>query len=279
MKCPFCNAEIADRAASCPNCGTTFSDTETRRVPNASVGIKTAKTAGNAGILLGNAARKARMVAAVDPDEIVSDRVYNGTIIAVLFWGLLVNYLMCRYIRTESLVSLVENPLVFFIGYFVLAFGGIILAAKSHNPILSFLGYNMVVVPFGVVISIAVSAYGGLESQVVTYAFLYTMLITIGMMACFLIAPDFFSKIGGMLSAVLIGLVLCELILLLIGVKQNVIDWVAAGLFSLYIGYDIYRSQQFPKTIDNAVDSALDIYLDIANLFIRILSILGKRKD
>ncbi len=47
----------------------------------------------------------------------------------------------------------------------------------------------------------------------------------------------------------------------------------------MYIGYDIYRSQQYPKTLDNAVDSALDIYMDIANLFIRILSILGKRND
>ena len=56
-------------------------------------------------------------------------------------------------------------------------------------------------------------------------------------------------------------------------------DWIAAGLFSLYIGYDVYRSQQFAKTVDNAVDCALDIYLDIANLFIRLLSIMGKKRD
>ena len=61
--------------------------------------------------------------------------------------------------------------------------------------------------------------------------------------------------------------------------NQVVTDWIAAGLFSLYIGYDIYRSQQFAKTVDNAVDCALDIYLDVANLFIRLLQILGHRKD
>ena len=55
--------------------------------------------------------------------------------------------------------------------------------------------------------------------------------------------------------------------------------WIAAGLFSLYLGYDIYRSQQYPKTIKNAVASALDIYLDLANLFIRLLEIMGKKDD
>ena len=69
------------------------------------------------------------------------------------------------------------------------------------------------------------------------------------------------------------------IVLLILGVKQVWIDWVVAAIFTLYIGYDIYRSQQYPKTLDNAVDSALDIYMDIANLFIRILSILGKRND
>ena len=52
-----------------------------------------------------------------------------------------------------------------------------------------------------------------------------------------------------------------------------------AGVFSLYIGFDVWRSQQFPKTVDNAVDCALDIYLDLANLFIRLLSILARKDD
>ena len=54
---------------------------------------------------------------------------------------------------------------------------------------------------------------------------------------------------------------------------------VAAGLFSLYIGYDVYRSQQFPHTVDNAIDSAIDIYLDVINLFLNLLRIFGKAND
>ena len=90
--------------------------------------------------------------------------------------------------------------------------------------------------------------------------------------------PELFSRLGGALIGVLIGLIVAEVVLLLFGVRQEITDWIAAGLFSLYIGYDLYRSQQFEKTVDNAVDCALDLYLDIANLFIRILSIMGRRR-
>ena len=65
--------------------------------------------------------------------------------------------------------------------------------------------------------------------------------------------------------------------LLLLGVDQIVTAWIGAVVFSVYIAYDFHRAQAFPKTLDNAVDSALDIYLDIINLFLKILRILGSR--
>ena len=171
------------------------------------------------------------------------------------------------------------NPILFMSLYFALAGGGIFLSRASSNPWLSFLGYNMVVLPFGLVISALVTAYGGIQSSIVGLAFLYTMVITLGMTGAALAFPELFSKLGGALLGVLIGLVICELFLLILGISQNVSDWIAAGLFSLYIGFDVYRSQQFAKTLDNAVDCALDIYLDLANLFIRILSILARKKN
>ena len=235
-----------------------------------------AKAVTTTGLMIGKKARLARMSEVVDPKAIISDRAYNGTIVAVLLWGLLINYLLCRFVG----VAIFDvNPVVLLVGYLVLVIAGIVISAKSHNPLISFLGYNMVVVPFGLVIAMLVETYGGIDSEIVTQAFLYTLLISVAMMACVMIAPNFFSKLGGTLSMVLIGMVICEVVLLILGVKQVWIDWVVAALFTVYIGYDIYRSQQYPKTLDNAVDSALDIYMDIANLFIRILSIMGKRND
>ena len=63
------------------------------------------------------------------------------------------------------------------------------------------------------------------------------------------------------------------------GVASIVIAYFGAALFSLYIGYDIWRSQQLPRTVGNAVLSACEIYVDIINLFLRLLEILGHNKN
>ena len=72
---------------------------------------------------------------------------------------------------------------------------------------------------------------------------------------------------------------MAELVMLWLGVSNIGISWIAAIVFSLYIAYDVYESQEYPPTMDNAIDSALDIYLDIANLFLRILQLLGNKSD
>ena len=66
---------------------------------------------------------------------------------------------------------------------------------------------------------------------------------------------------------------------MIIGYSGNLFNWFFVIIFSLYIAHDFSVAQMYPKTIDNAVDSALDIYLDIINLFIRILSIIARSKN
>ena len=269
MRCPKCNAQIPNDARFCTECGANLQLAgEDRR--------QMAQAATSGGFALGQAARQARMETFVDPDAIISERAYNAILIGVVVWGLLVNVFLCAFVGD---VTNYISPSLFLIIYLVSVFAGIAIASRSKNPAVSFLGYNMVVVPFGLAISMVVSEYGGLESEIVRDAFMYTLIITLGMLGLVMMFPRFFSGLGGTLFTCLISFVICEGILLIFRIPQNVTDWIAAGLFSLYIAYDIYRSQQFPKTVDNAVDSALDIYLDIANIFVRVLSILSKKKD
>ena len=54
-------------------------------------------------------------------------------------------------------------------------------------------------------------------------------------------------------------------------------DWIVALLFCGYIGYDWARANAIPNTLDNAIDSAAALYLDIINLFIRLLHIMSRR--
>ncbi|WP_029233134.1 Bax inhibitor-1 family protein [Butyrivibrio sp. VCB2006] len=220
--------------------------------------------------------KEERLYKEVLQNEIVSDRTYNMCLGGVIIYGLIVNLIICSKFTN---LALSMNPGVFLIGYFICVFAGSYISAKSNDPIVSFLGYNLVVVPIGLVVSTAVYYYGGLRSNVVLLAMVYTAGITIVMICCSILKPEFFSKIGGMLVSGLTGLLIVESVLLILGIEQMITSFIAALIFSLYIGYDYWRAQQYPKTIDNAVDSALDIYLDIINLFLRILRILGSGKS
>ena len=222
--------------------------------------------------------KEERLSKYLEPNQEISRKTYNLILGAIVLWGLLVNLIMCSM---ESVVAFYVsvNPIVFIIGYFVICFLGILIAAKSDTPLISFIGYNLVCLPIGVVVSACVYAYGGLGCELVQQAFLITCVITGIMVIASVAFPDFFSKLGGTLLVVLICLIITEIVLLILGIDQIVTSWIAAILFSLYIGYDIHRSQQFPPSVDNAVDCALDIYLDIINLFLRILRILGKLKS
>lgn len=55
------------------------------------------------------------------------------------------------------------------------------------------------------------------------------------------------------------------------------VDWLAAGIFTLYIGYDCHRAMAIPATGRNSVDVAISLYLDIYNLFLTILRLLSRR--
>lgn len=211
-------------------------------------------------------------------DTELSERNYNLALGGTVLYGLIVNIIMCKLLG-NSLVDV--NPWLFIIGYFVLAITGIMMSTKSNSPIISFLGYNLVVVPIGLLLSIVISEYveGG-NADLIFQAIIYTSIITGVMITLSIIYPKFFAKLGGLLFGALVGLIIAELLTLFVfSWAQNLLTWVGVIIFSLYIGYDYYKAQEYPKTLDNAIDSAVDLYLDIINLFLRILEILGNSKS
>ena len=208
--------------------------------------------------------------------QIVSDRTYNMVLGLTVLWGLGINAIMCA---TMGNFALHMNPIAFTIFYFICCFAGLFIAYKSNNPLISFVGYNMVVIPLGLELACLVAAVGGINTDVVMYAFVDTLLITGVMVIASLAFPNFFSKIGGILFAGLIGLLIVSLITMLLGGGGMWISVISAVLFSFYIGYDYWRSQQYAKTIDNAVDSAIDIYMDIALLFVQLVQIFANSND
>ncbi|MFT5719376.1 MAG: FtsH-binding integral membrane protein [Oleiphilaceae bacterium] len=206
-------------------------------------------------------------------DPIISATAYNLVIGLTLCWGFAINWLMVTNIDPQSIASI--NPWIFFIGYFASCLFGIYLFNGSSNPLVSFIGYNFVVVPFGLIINMVVSRY---DSALVSEAIRITGLVTIGMMCLGSMYPAFFKKISGALTVALLLVILVELVeIFVFGTHHGIIDWIVVLIFCGYIGYDWGRANQIPKTLDNAVDSAAALYMDIINLFLRILRILGRR--
>ncbi|HEY9037228.1 MAG TPA: Bax inhibitor-1 family protein [Pseudomonadales bacterium] len=208
-----------------------------------------------------------------DGDALISPQLYNLTIGATLCWGFALNWLMVTQIEAASIAAI--NPWVFFIGYFASCFFGIYLFKSSDNPAISFLGYNFVVVPFGLIVNLVVSRY---DASLVGEAVRITGMVTAVMMCLGTMYPAFFQKIVGGLTIALIAVIVIELIeIFVFGIHHGILDWAVVLIFCGYIGYDWARANNIPKTVDNAIDCAAALYIDIINLFLRVLSILGRR--
>ena len=95
---------------------------------------------------------------------------------------------------------------------------------------------------------------------------------------------DFTDK-GGYLLSVLIGIIVFGFFNIYI--QSNLIDilisTVSSILFSCYIVYDtqliVGGNHQYKFEIDEYIFATLILYLDIINLFINLLKLIGKRND
>jgi FtsH-binding integral membrane protein len=150
--------------------------------------------------------------------------------------------------------------------------------AMSDNFGISFVGYNMITLPFGLVLGPVLNQYA---PDVVQNAALLTAMITAVMGLAGVTFPNFFRSIGSALFVALIGLVVVRLIAIFVPTLNSfgIIDYIAAGIFSLYIGYDMFRATEATRSVGSALKIAVSLYLDIINLFTSLLSSLENDND
>lgn len=200
-------------------------------------------------------------------DEI-SAGLYNFIIGAVLIWGFFITAVV------QHQFAHVQFGWPLMIGYFVSSLIGIAIS-RSKNALISLVGYHFIVIPTGILLGPFVNR---LSPQVLQNTLFLTGGVTFGMMGAATVFPAIFLKIGRALFFSLIALIVVSLLsMFFFPGAYTIIDYVAAGIFSLYIAYDYARAQSIPKTMDNAVDVCIALYLDIINLFIRLASILSRR--
>lgn len=203
----------------------------------------------------------------------ITERIYYLVIAATLFFGFAVNVIEVWFFADYFITW---NPVVFFIVYFVLAVAGILINTLSRKPVLSFIGYCLVILPLGAALTLVVPYY---SFNVVRSAFLVTALLTGAFMLLALLYPKVFYSMWRVLSVCLFVALLWMIINMFTSFAVTAyvwVDWLVVLIFCCYIGFDISLAKAKPKTLDNAIDSACGLYLDIINLFIRLLIIFGR---
>ena len=198
---------------------------------------------------------------------------YNIVIGLTLLWGILINVGMAVFL-TPYIIQI--DFRIILVLYLVLSFGCTFLVYRSSSPALSFLGFTGLAIGMGLLLT----SYLTLFTEATIYsAFLATGIIVVSMMLISLFFPAFFLSLGRVLIFALLGSIAVELIGgLLLHYPMFWMNYVIVVIFAGYVGFDWAKAQVYPKTMDNAIDSAADIYIDIVNIFIRLLSIMGRKK-
>ena len=162
--------------------------------------------------------------------------------------------------------------------------GGLLITSSILMIILTF-SYSFFGIKGKFLISGLVSLFIGsmlypvmqfVNSDTIGEAIGLTMIVTGTMAFLGFSYPKIFKELGPVLFVSLLFLIGYGLLGSLFGfIDMTLYSWIATGIFTLYIGYDVYKALESDRTIESALDSAFSLYLNIVNLFLNILRILG----
>ncbi len=210
----------------------------------------------------------------------LSIRAYGLALTGLVLAGFLVMGICANLFTSPQFIfAFIDHYFAISLGSCVLSIVGIVMmgaAKKSESVGLSLAGYAIFVLSFGFTASAITLSY---TSQTISTAFLATAGIT-AVFACLGIAfPNIFAKIQGVLAGGLLAVLLVSVVMSLMGVYTTAIDYVVIVIFCGFIGWDFYKAMADEPTVVNAVYNASQLFLDIINVFVRVLSIVGRRRD
>ena len=207
----------------------------------------------------------------------ISERAFNLIIGGMLLWGFFLNYLTVA-LFAEQAIRLVysTNPFIFLAVYLVLVIVGNLMVTRG-GAVMSFIGYTLIAAPIGMVMCMSLQ---GIPTSVIKTAVLITAIVTLSFMIAATLFPDFFLKLGRVLFFSLLFMIVGSLISLLLFGRHGgmVYEWIGTAIFSLFIGYDWARANTCARTVNNAIDLSASLYLDIVNLFLRLLQMMSRNK-
>lgn len=210
----------------------------------------------------------------------ISRRAYN-----LLTFGLVTLSFIATYFLYNSAVNgfLAEmtakmNPIASLVLYLAGSIGGLIamnMGKSRQNLTLTIVGYALFTLTFGGTLANVLKRYDG---ATLYNAFAITACIAGIFLIAGVIFPEFFSRIGGVIAAGLLGLFIAELVAIFVfHVNQSFLDIIAIALFGGCLGLYSYRMSADEPTVPNAFFYAANVYLAIVNILLRVLKLSNKR--
>lgn len=176
-------------------------------------------------------------------------------------------------------VKLTTLPIIALV---VVAFAGCFVACSDIIPFKA-IGLAMIAGGLGAVTGPYVNQF---KLASVTEIAGATVLMTLILGAIGWIYPKSFASWGTslfvLLIALLVLLIFAPIVYSALGLPlkglMHALDWVGIILFSAYLLYDFNRARDLPKSVDNAMDCGISVFLDVANIFVRLLELFGVMK-
>lgn len=199
----------------------------------------------------------------------LSTRAYNVLIGLFIFLGIGVTALT-MFLMKDSVGLIAVHPIVFSILYLVVALVGIHFVHTSGSMMAAFLGYMLLTIPTGLLLATWVPHE---SADAILYAFSLTVAIVGTMIILATIFPNAFLSMGRILFVSLLSFIFVEVVMLIFFRGEPAfMDTLCILIFTLYVGHDWAKGIKQENTVKNAMIVAIELYLDIINIFIRILS-------
>ncbi|MGV9001357.1 MAG: Bax inhibitor-1 family protein [Candidatus Saccharimonadaceae bacterium] len=172
--------------------------------------------------------------------------------------------------------------LLFLIACVAVSIGGAVLAHSNDDATVSIVGGFICSAAMGVMVGPFVALYE-LGSVVQALGITAGVVILTGLIGALL--PKDLSMWGAPLFGGLLGLILLSFaapFLAMLGLDYQltvtVLDYAGILLFSAIMVYDLNKAARLDRTHNNAIDVAVNVFLNFANIFIRVLSLMGNKK-
>lgn len=132
----------------------------------------------------------------------------------------------------------------------------------------------------GVIIAAAMGALTGpyiarLSTGTVIQAFIMAALVVVGTGMVGWMLPQNLSAWGGPILGGLLAGIGFTLFGPMLGIPVALIDWAVVFLFAGIMIYDLNQAKRMDRNISNALVVATSVFLNFANIFIRLAAILG----